>query len=994
MASSGMTERLQGLRSKNHSAFELAVLLSGAVRVEQSLIRRLRLRFLPASDPSAEADLWFSPLVRAKSTLGITLHPEVLPALRAMLAVRPDREEIRSVIAEAHAALPALLLLEERLVWLGIAGAPESAINAELGRVVKAMVSTTSRCESLSAWCVRALPQLPLAVRQTAGAWVLRNAAQTRVQVAIPLDCDPPSTLPDVSIPSLLPDTSHDAVVRVRRAGEDIIIDTNPSAAGFSIRIPGTDPLFLVVEHNGIRDLVTIPRGTCHSLRVESPGVELRCLRGSHWHLGPRPAAVRPPAEPHKSISEPSFRVLLIGIDDYRETRLEGCVNDIDAIQRVLIRRFGVPPERILRLASPVPDSIHETTVREMPATLANIREAFAQLAESTQSGDRVFIHYSGHSRRIKVTDPSGLTFIREALMPVDFDAESPPRSLFDFELNELLGRITSRTRSVTVMLDCDGIAAIRRDDCLIISASLPFEVPQENSLSGGVRMGVFTRAFATTVEALSSSDAIRSVSWSDFWHTMCDEVRRVNPAQHPWMTGNPPHTMFGSVPVARDLGIPVRRGAHGYELAAGTLASIDAGAELVIYGEQPAFFPELGSAEDLAARLGVIRVTQAERARALAPPVGAEFELPSGARGRIVKAAHAQRLRCAVGSSGAEIVRALERSQLLEVVEPGWSAAIKVLETGRRWLLYVDHGPAENRPQDALLELAPAFQSVLDSIEHCYRYMVPLHMAEQTTDLPGGLMLDVLLCSRGVPPELAQGPDLPLAPSDREGVYHLERGSQACIRVHNRSAHRLRVALLWLTGRGQVRHLGDPVIEVGCMHVFWAANVLGEPFMIPPGGGATRAIERFIAIGTTDMDSDLRYLCMDRVLYYAPAADDPVEGLEIKSRRDAATYDAAIRAPSTAGDDLTRAGSSATAASDRESHESVAGIPASTTARVARQSSTEQPVAKQESPRSSSLRDIDDGHESPPVQHWTSAQAIVRTNGPPVIPVPPRRSR
>ena len=48
------------------------------------------------------------------------------------------------------------------------------------------------------------------------------------------------------------------------------------------------------------------------------------------------------------------YHVLLIGIDAYDGGgMLTGCVNDIDAIQRLLIDRVGVMPDRITRLAAP-----------------------------------------------------------------------------------------------------------------------------------------------------------------------------------------------------------------------------------------------------------------------------------------------------------------------------------------------------------------------------------------------------------------------------------------------------------------------------------------------------------------------------------------------------------------------------------------------------------------------------------------------------------------
>src|SRR5512140_3154735 len=385
MAAGGAVQALlDDLRARNAAALELAVLLSAAVRIEQPLIRRLRLGFLPAGDPSAEADLWFSPLVRAKSTLGITLHPDVLPALRELFAARPDRDLVRAVIASAHAALPALLVLEERLVWLGIIGAPEAAIHAELARVIKAMDSSPSRKDDLSAWCVRALPQLPLAVRRCAGAWVLRNAAQALVQTAIPLDCDPPATLVDMSIPSLLPDPSLDVTVAVRCTHDEITIDAAPSAAGFTIQVPGTDPLFVVVDHDGTRELAAVPRGERRSIKIGAPHLELRCLRGRHWRLAPRAAAIVEGAgEPARAYGTGAYGAGAYGGFSVFTHDLFILHADADAsfVPGYLLPALGLPADRVLlpstfKLGARVTDEI-DRGVQTSRFTIAVMTPAF-----------------------------------------------------------------------------------------------------------------------------------------------------------------------------------------------------------------------------------------------------------------------------------------------------------------------------------------------------------------------------------------------------------------------------------------------------------------------------------------------------------------------------------------------------------------------------------------------------------------------------------------
>src|SRR5262249_39747883 len=91
---------------------------------------------------------------------------------------------------------------------------------------------------------------------------------------------------------------------------------------------------------------------------------------------------------------DPNYHVLLIGIDAYSVKPLYGCVNDIDAIQRLLLdKRVAIPKESITRLASPHPGSTHEATVNTQPATLANICSALEYLGSNeVKEGDRVFV--------------------------------------------------------------------------------------------------------------------------------------------------------------------------------------------------------------------------------------------------------------------------------------------------------------------------------------------------------------------------------------------------------------------------------------------------------------------------------------------------------------------------------------------------------------------------------------------------------------------------
>ena len=78
-------------------------------------------------------------------------------------------------------------------------------------------------------------------------------------------------------------------------------------------------------------------------------------------------------------------------------------------------------------------------------ATGSNIRRALLDLTQRVQTGDRVFIHYSGHGTRFKDEAAGGCV---EALLAYDGD------QITNREMTDLLRTITSRTDKLFVMYD------------------------------------------------------------------------------------------------------------------------------------------------------------------------------------------------------------------------------------------------------------------------------------------------------------------------------------------------------------------------------------------------------------------------------------------------------------------------------------------------------------------------------------------------------------
>ena len=162
----------------------------------------------------------------------------------------------------------------------------------------------------------------------------------------------------------------------------------------------------------------------------------------------------------------PSTFALLIGCTEYPElrkdcaspevyrskVRLDGCVNDVEAMTTVLVERLGVPRENIVTLAGWPDDPAARPTE-------ANVRAALAALAQRTyQSGDRVIVHYSGHGVQQPDDDGDEADGLDEAWLLAD--GRKDPKTAFagtirDDELGKRLRAIRDRGALVWCLMDC-----------------------------------------------------------------------------------------------------------------------------------------------------------------------------------------------------------------------------------------------------------------------------------------------------------------------------------------------------------------------------------------------------------------------------------------------------------------------------------------------------------------------------------------------------------
>jgi hypothetical protein len=103
---------------------------------EPQLLRALRLEVEPVLDVSAEADIYWSPLVDVHGSAGIVFHADVLDGLRQQLRASPNLlDACWKVTEQLHKHGPRALLYEEELTYLTLRGL-EDPTRAERAKTI------------------------------------------------------------------------------------------------------------------------------------------------------------------------------------------------------------------------------------------------------------------------------------------------------------------------------------------------------------------------------------------------------------------------------------------------------------------------------------------------------------------------------------------------------------------------------------------------------------------------------------------------------------------------------------------------------------------------------------------------------------------------------------------------------------------------------------------------------------------------------------------
>ena len=129
-------------------------------------------------------------------------------------------------------------------------------------------------------------------------------------------------------------------------------------------------------------------------------------------------------------------RALLIGINEYESwPSLSGAVNDVEAMEELLVQRYAFAPREVV-------------TLTDGAATRARILQSLAAIAAQAGRGDVIFFYYAGHGSQVRNSlsdEPDGFD---ESLVAAD------ARNIRDKELRRHFNRILDRGARLTVILD------------------------------------------------------------------------------------------------------------------------------------------------------------------------------------------------------------------------------------------------------------------------------------------------------------------------------------------------------------------------------------------------------------------------------------------------------------------------------------------------------------------------------------------------------------
>jgi hypothetical protein len=285
--SSVIVDRIDTWLARHVPAAKLARVVSLAAIVEPELLRAARLTFCPDIGVEAEPEIWFSPLVEARGASGVIFRASALERLWANFPERELLPAVYTLTRKYRQGVPPAVEAEEEIRYWALSGHPDARprIESTLASLIAAMLKP--EFAHLAVWAERALPRLPLSIRQGEKWAVLQQAAWERGARISQVD---------PQAPAWLKPAATEVPLGVRLFGRSIEFTDPPAAEASKILAPAVRPLRVLVSSDvtfATAEEVVVHRERPAALGVDVSGeLFVRPAGGRTWAI----SALRDPA--------------------------------------------------------------------------------------------------------------------------------------------------------------------------------------------------------------------------------------------------------------------------------------------------------------------------------------------------------------------------------------------------------------------------------------------------------------------------------------------------------------------------------------------------------------------------------------------------------------------------------------------------------------------------------------------------------------------------
>ncbi|RKK83887.1 hypothetical protein BFJ68_g17404 [Fusarium oxysporum] len=241
----------------------------------------------------------------------------------------------------------------------------------------------------------------------------------------------------------------------------------------------------------------------------------------------------------------PKRFALLVGIDRYLNDgsrknengqslslgELRGCVNDVQAVTKLLRNEFQIEKPRILTSPPTTSSFTSPAEPTESPdrrPTFENIKKEFDTVAEQASPGDLFFFHFSGHGAQLQPTNKSPPGRSTDAsLMTVDFCCGKPAAIIETAVTSVIRDGELEKSWSIN-------------PDGLTLMAACKIEQAAAEKTVNGISYGAFTHGLLACLEQNRPSEAIVT------YRNLRDQLIKRVSGQTPQMYGRDRLVFFG----------------------------------------------------------------------------------------------------------------------------------------------------------------------------------------------------------------------------------------------------------------------------------------------------------------------------------------------------------------------------------------------------------------------------------------------------------------